>query len=217
MLHLSLFRAQHIRSMNNWQRELKAGEFIYFWVQNTVLLFLFGLTANHLHLLPVRIQEPTPGWPDDPAAVLLALPHVFQSGLEVLPTVQRQHALLRSRPCHQWVRIYLFSACVWSFVVWFFQKVHLLLHQHFLQIDHKSNADYLFTCVWYFFHRSANAYISLFMPVSAALCSVLFTYHPRISVCWLSSVYHPFLDLMPSSVHSTQHFITVALKIVLVW
>lgn len=49
----------------------------------------------------LRFQEPSPGRPDDPAAVLLALPHVLRPGLEVVPTVQRQHALLRTGPRHQ--------------------------------------------------------------------------------------------------------------------
>lgn len=47
-----------------------------------------------------RFPQPWSGWPDDFAAVLLALPHVLQSWLALVWTVQRQHALLRSRPGH---------------------------------------------------------------------------------------------------------------------
>ncbi|KAG5843347.1 hypothetical protein ANANG_G00149880 [Anguilla anguilla] len=44
---------------------------------------------------PARVPEPSPGRPDDPAAVLLAGAHVLQLGVEVLSAVQRGHAVLR--------------------------------------------------------------------------------------------------------------------------
>lgn len=48
-----------------------------------------------------RFPQPSPGRPDDLAAVLLALPHVLQSRLALVRAVQREHALLRPRPGHQ--------------------------------------------------------------------------------------------------------------------
>lgn len=70
------------------------------------------LHQQNVCVLPLRFQEPAPGRPDDSAAVLLALPNVFRSWLEVLPAVQRQHAVLRARPRHKRVRTGPFSVSV---------------------------------------------------------------------------------------------------------
>lgn len=59
---------------------------------------------SHLHkMISYRLPQPWPGWPDDFAAVLLALPHVFRAWLALVSTVQQQHALLRTWHGHQQV------------------------------------------------------------------------------------------------------------------